>query len=86
MARDQIPGVVVGSNLAIKAPQTFIRYALGCVLCASGVTLIIKNGTAGVVIPAIGVASLMVGALFAAQLIANRRGSRRGGAPAATPA
>jgi uncharacterized membrane protein YfcA len=77
-----IPGVILGSNLAVKAPQTFLRYALAVVLCASGVTLILKNGTAGVVIPAIAVASLMIGALFAAQAIISRRGKGRAGTPA----
>jgi uncharacterized membrane protein YfcA len=77
-----IPGVIVGSNLAVKAPQKFLRYALAVVLCASGVTLILKEGSAGVVIPAIAVASLMIGVLFVAQAISRNRAKT----PAATPA
>jgi hypothetical protein len=70
----------------VKAPQRFLRYALAVVLMASGTTLIIKEGTPGVVIPAIIVASLMVGLLFAAQAISRSRarGGRR--APAGAPA
>jgi uncharacterized membrane protein YfcA len=81
-----IPGVILGTNLSVKAPQRFLRYALAVVLMASGTTLIIKEGTPGVVIPAIIVASLMVGLLFAAQAISRSRarGGRR--APAGGPA
>jgi uncharacterized membrane protein YfcA len=81
-----IPGVILGTNLSVKAPQRFLRYALAVVLMASGTTLIIKEGTPGVVIPAIIVASLMVGLLFAAQAISRSRarGGRR--APAGAPA
>jgi uncharacterized membrane protein YfcA len=80
-----IPGVIIGSNLAVKAPQKFLRYALAVVLIASGVSLVAKEGSAGVVLPAIGVASLMIGVLFAAQAITRSR-SKNGRAPAATPA
>jgi uncharacterized membrane protein YfcA len=80
-----IPGVILGTNLSVKAPQKFLRYALATVLIASGVTLIAKNGTAEVVLPAIGIATVMVGFLFAAQMI-NRGRSRRGRPAAATPA
>jgi uncharacterized membrane protein YfcA len=81
-----IPGVILGTNLSVKAPQRFLRYAPAVVLMASGTTLIIKEGTPGVVIPAIIVASLMVGLLFAAQAISRSRarGGRR--APAGAPA
>ena len=77
-----IPGVIVGTNLSVRAPQKFLRYALAVVLCASGTTLILKEGTAEVVVPAIGVASIMIGALFAAQIIS--RGGRSSTAGAAT--
>ena len=81
-----IPGVILGTNLSVKAPQTFLRYALAVVLIASGTTLIIKEGSPDVVIPAIGVASVMVGVLFGAQAL-SRGGSKRdraatAGAPA----
>lgn len=68
-----IPGVIVGTNLSVKAPQKFLRYALALVLLASGGTLIAKNYTPGIVLPAIGVASVMVGALFAAQIFSRTR-------------
>jgi hypothetical protein len=79
-----IPGVVVGSNLSVKAPQKFLRYALAVVLIASGATLISKNGSPEVVIPAIAVASVMVTFLFGAQVVTRGRAKRR--RAAATPA
>jgi uncharacterized membrane protein YfcA len=79
-----IPGVIVGANLAVKAPQKLLRYALAVVLIASGITLISKEGSADVVIPAIGVASVMIGVLFAAQVITGNRSKR--GSPAGAPA
>jgi hypothetical protein len=66
----------------VKAPQKFLRYALACVLIASGTTLIVKNYSAEIVFPAIGVATVMMGLLFGAQLI-SRRGARDAPAPAA---
>jgi uncharacterized membrane protein YfcA len=72
-----IPGVILGTNLSVRAPQTFLRYALAVVLIASGTTLIIKEGSPDVVIPAIGVASVMIGVLFGAQAV-SRGGSKRG--------
>jgi uncharacterized membrane protein YfcA len=79
-----IPGVIVGTNLSVKAPQGFLRAALGVVLLASGTTLVLKEGSWGVVIPAVAVASLMMGTLFGAQVIQNRRAlAKRRPAPAA---
>jgi uncharacterized membrane protein YfcA len=80
-----IPGVIFGTNLSVKAPQTFLRYALAAVLIASGTTLISKNGDPGVVIPAIAIASVMVGFLFAAQMVSRGR-TKRGRAAAVTAA
>ena len=77
-----IPGVIVGTNLSVKAPQKFLRYALAVVLIASGTTLISKEGSADVVIPAIGVATVMIGALFAIQAISRTRSKKRRPAPA----
>jgi uncharacterized membrane protein YfcA len=80
-----VPGVIVGTNLSVKAPQKLLRYALAIVLIASGVTLISKEGSAGVVIPAIAVATVMIGVLFAAQAISRSRSKGRtkpAGAPA----
>jgi uncharacterized membrane protein YfcA len=71
-----IPGVLIGSRLAVRAPQNLLRTALGVVLCASAVVLIAKEGTAGVVIPAIGIATLMIGALLIAQVVSHVRSGR----------
>jgi uncharacterized membrane protein YfcA len=68
-----IPGVIIGTDLSVKAPQKFLRYALAVVLMASGTTLIVKNYTPGIVLPAIGVASVMVGVLFGAQTLSRTR-------------
>jgi uncharacterized protein len=81
-----IPGVILGTNLSVKAPQTFLRYALAVVLIASGTTLIIKEGSPDVVIPAIGVASVMVGVLFGAQALSRGGSKRDAGAAAGAPA
>ncbi|HEY8466001.1 MAG TPA: sulfite exporter TauE/SafE family protein [Solirubrobacterales bacterium] len=78
-----IPGVIIGSNLAVKAPQGFLRFALGVVLVASGSTLIAKEGDPSVVAPAVAIAAVMMGALFAAQIISHRgEAKRREPAPA----
>jgi uncharacterized membrane protein YfcA len=74
-----VPGVLLGGTLAVKAPQKFLRNALAVVLIASGTTLVVKEGTPEVVVPAIIVAGLMVGALFAAQIITTRGVRARAG-------
>jgi uncharacterized membrane protein YfcA len=74
-----VPGVLLGGMLAVKAPQKFLRNALAVVLIASGTTLVVKEGTPEVVVPAIIVAGLMVGALFAAQIIITRGVRARAG-------
>ncbi len=71
-----IPGVIVGTNLSVKAPQKFLRYALAVVLIASGTTLILKEGSAGVVIPAVAIASVMIGVLFIIQAVGKSRAKR----------
>jgi uncharacterized membrane protein YfcA len=68
-----VPGVVVGTNLSVKAPQAFLRRALAVVLIASGITLISKEGDPAVVLPAIGIAAVMISVLFGAQAISARR-------------
>jgi uncharacterized protein len=68
-----IPGVILGTNLSVKAPQAFLRRALAVVLIASGVTLITKEGDPTVVLPAVGIAAVMVTVLFGAQAISARR-------------
>ena len=80
-----IPGVIVGTNLSVKAPQKLLRYALAIVLIASGTTLISKEGSAEVVVPAIGVATVMIAALFGMQAVSRARAKGRK-APAGAPA
>jgi hypothetical protein len=65
--------------LAVRVKQGFLRTALAVVLVAAGTTLIVNEGTPEVVVPAIAVASLMVGALFAAQVIITRGVRARAG-------
>ena len=67
-----VPGVLLGGLLSVQVRQGFLRTALAVVLIASGTTLVVKEGTPEVVVPAIVIASLMVGALFAAQVITTR--------------
>jgi ATP-dependent protease HslVU (ClpYQ) peptidase subunit len=64
---------LVGGALAVKAPQRLLRNALAVVLIASGTTLIVNEGTPEVVGPAIAVATVTVGALYAAQALSRRR-------------
>ena len=68
-----VPGVLLGGMLSVRAPQTFLRRALAIVLCASGTTLVIKEGTPEVVIPAVIVGGILVVGLFGIQAISQRR-------------
>jgi uncharacterized protein len=77
-----VPGVIIGTKLSVKAPQSFLRGALGVVLIASGTTLVLKQGAAGAV-PALIVGGMMVALLVALQLIQR---SRRNSRPAAAAA
>jgi uncharacterized membrane protein YfcA len=77
-----VPGVLLGGMLAVRAPQAFLRRALAVVLIASGTTLVVKEGSPDVVIPAIAVASVLVGSLFAAQAVSQSRLKRTRGSPA----
>jgi uncharacterized membrane protein YfcA len=78
-----VPGVLLGGMLAVRAPQAFLRRTLAIVLVASGAMLVGKEGDPDVVIPAILVAGVLVGGLFAIQAISQRR--LRGEAAAAAP-
>src|SRR5215211_724464 len=40
-----IPGVIIGSNLSVKWPQGALRYALGLILIAAGLTIMSKANT-----------------------------------------
>lgn len=62
-----VPGVIVGSNLSVKWPQGALRYVLGFVLIAAGVTIMNKANT-DLVPWVVGGASLAVAALFAVQI------------------
>jgi uncharacterized membrane protein YfcA len=77
-----VPGVIIGTKLSVKAPQGFLRGALGVVLIASGATLVLKQGAAGAV-PALIVGGMMIGLLVALQLVQR---SRRNSRPAAAAA
>jgi uncharacterized protein len=62
-----VPGVILGSNLSVKWPQGALRYALGIVLIAAGVTIMSKAD--GDLIPWVMVAaSVAIVALFAIQI------------------
>jgi uncharacterized membrane protein YfcA len=77
-----VPGVIIGTKLSVKAPQGFLRGALGVVLIASGATLVLKQGAAGAVTALI-VGGMMIGLLVALQLVQR---SRRNSRPAAAAA
>ena len=70
-----IPGVIIGTKLSVKAPQGFLRGALGVVLILSGATLVFKQGTAALV-PALIVGGAMVALLAALQLVQRSRRGR----------
>jgi len=82
-----IPGVLIGSQLAVKVPTGFLRNALGVVLIASSITLITKEHVPkAVLIPSISVAAAVITALFAVQIGLHRqrqRQARQTPAPAA---
>ena len=72
-----IPGVLIGSQLAVKVPTGFLRNALGLVLIASSITLITKEQVPqAVLIPSISVAAVTIGALFAVQIGLHRQRQR----------
>ena len=62
-----VPGVILGSNLSVKAPQGVLRYALGVVLIGAGITIMNKANT-DLVPWVVGGASLAIVALFAVQM------------------
>jgi len=73
-----IPGVLIGSQLAVKVPTGFLRNALGLVLIASSITLIAKEHVPqGVLIPSMSVAALVIAALFAFQIGLHRQRQRQ---------
>jgi uncharacterized membrane protein YfcA len=70
-----IPGVVIGAALSSRAPQGFIRTALGVVLVGSGV-ITIQKGDPNVWPIAALVAAIGMGAILAAPRILHRRRQR----------
>jgi uncharacterized protein len=73
-----IPGVLIGSQLAVKVPTGLLRNALGIVLIASSITLIAKEHVPkAVLIPSISAAALAIGGLFAAQIALHRQRQRQ---------
>lgn len=70
-----VPGVIIGAALSDKAPQGFIRTALGLVLVGSGIVTI-QKGDPNVWPIAAAVAALGLGAILAAPRILHRRRQR----------
>jgi hypothetical protein len=70
-----VPGVVIGAALSGKAPQGFIRTALGIVLIGSGIVTI-QKGDPNVWPIAAAVAALGLGAILAAPRILHKRRQR----------
>jgi hypothetical protein len=70
-----IPGVVIGAALSGRAPQGFIRTALGVVLVGSGIVTI-QKGDPNVWPIAAAVAALGLGAILAAPRILHKRRER----------
>jgi uncharacterized membrane protein YfcA len=71
-----VPGVLVGAALSDRAPQGFIRTALGVVLIGSGIVTI-QKGDPNVWPIAAGVAALGLGAVLYAPHWLNRRRERQ---------
>jgi uncharacterized membrane protein YfcA len=72
-----IPGVVIGASLSDKAPQGFLRTALGLVLVGSGIVTV-QKGDPNVWPIAAGIAAIGLGAiLYAPHWINKRREQQR---------
>src|SRR5438093_3257705 len=64
-----IPGVLIGSQLAVRVPTGLLRNALGLVLIGSSITLITKEHVPqSVLIPSISAAAVVIAGLFAFQI------------------
>ncbi len=73
-----IPGVLIGSQLAVKVPTVFLRNALGLVLIASSIALITKEHVPqSILIPSMSVAALVIAGLFAFQIGLHRQRQRQ---------
>jgi uncharacterized membrane protein YfcA len=72
-----IPGVLIGSQLAVRVPTGFLRNALGLVLIASSIALITKEHVPkAVLVPSVTVAAVTIAALFAVQIGLHRQRQR----------
>jgi uncharacterized membrane protein YfcA len=71
-----IPGVIIGAALSGRAPQGFIRIALGLVLIGSGIVTVLK-GDPTVWPIAAGVAAIMLAAVLYAPHYLNARRRRQ---------
>lgn len=79
-----IPGVLIGSNLSVKAPEAFLRNAIGVVLIASAIVLIAKEHVpASIYVPSMSVATIVIGGMFTFQANVHRKAVRRREAAAA---
>jgi uncharacterized membrane protein YfcA len=77
-----IPGVLIGSQLAVRVPTGFLRNALGLVLVASAIALITKEHVPeAVLIPSLSVAAIVITSLFAVQIGLHRQRMRQGKRP-----
>jgi uncharacterized protein len=76
-----IPGVIIGAALSGKAPQGFIRTALGIVLVGSGIVTI-QKGDPNVWPIAAAVAAVGLGGILAAPRLLHRRREREAQAAA----
>ncbi|HMC06979.1 MAG TPA: sulfite exporter TauE/SafE family protein [Solirubrobacterales bacterium] len=82
-----IPGVLIGSQLAVRVPTGLLRNALGLVLVASSITLITKEHVPhSVLIPSLSVAGLAIAGLFAVQIGLHRQRQREPRGPRQAPA
>jgi uncharacterized protein len=85
-----VPGVLIGSQLAVRVPTGFLRNALGVVMVASAIVLITKEHVpVAVLVPSLSVAAIVIAGLFAFQIGMHRQrmreGRARGPAPAKAP-
>jgi uncharacterized protein len=75
-----VPGVVIGSALSGRAPQAFLRTALGLVLIGSGIVSILK-GNPNVWPLSAGIAGIGFAAVLYGPRWYSRRQQRRNGGP-----
>jgi uncharacterized protein len=69
-----VPGVLIGSQLAVRVPTGFLRNSLGLVLIASSITLIAKEHVSqAILIPSVGVAAGVIASLFIVQIRLHQR-------------